>query len=144
MDTYGHKPSNDELLHDLLRLFGPEPVFAGAGVTFKTDEERMRLSGPLERVMVAVDEYHGEVANQAGLDSSPDGDAYMSMYADLEHQAWLDMCAELRVLKIDINEHDKLTHLLHHWGELLAQLRYNQGPKTSRDALTKAQERLAE
>jgi hypothetical protein len=110
MDSYEHKPSNDELLHDLMRVFGPPPTFAGATVVFKTDEERLRLSGPLERVMGAVDEYHADDARQQSLNTSPDGDAYIGMYDDQERQAWRQLCEILAKDEhgVDVSEADKL------------------------------------
>lgn len=139
MDTYGHKPSNDELLHDLMRVFGPPPTFAGAQVKFDTDELRARQSGPLERVMSAVDDYHADEANQEALNTSPDGDAYIGMYADEEHQAWRNLCSILKDdFGIDVNDNDKLCKAIEVWGALLVQLRMNQTPGQRRDAGTKA------
>jgi hypothetical protein len=139
MDSYEHKPSNDELLHDLMRVFGPPPTFAGATVVFKTDEERLRLSGPLERVMGAVDEYHADDARQQSLNTSPDGDAYIGMYDDQERQAWRQLCEILaKEHGVDVSEDDKLLKAFKIWGELLVQLRVNQTSGQRQEEATKA------
>lgn len=141
MDRYGQKPTNDQLLHDLMRVIGVEPF--GKGFKFTPPLSAApsvdpSIQGPVERITAAVEDYTFEEATQISLGTSPNGDAELSIRMEEEHDAWGKVCAELRELGVEINDQDKLTALLRLWGERVVKLRYNQGRSTMGECLDRA------
>lgn len=111
-DRYPHKPSATDLLHDLARIFQ-----SGTGFS----RTHTAPAGPIERVFGAVEEFK----------SSPDWDAEknedsVGVFMHAEHDAWREICHELKSLGIDINDHDVLAKSIAMWGEKLARVRVRQ------------------
>lgn len=111
-DRYPHKPSATDLLHDLARIFQ-----SGTGFS----RTHTAPAGPIERVFGAVEEFK----------SSPDWDAEknddsVGVFMRAEHDAWREICHELKSLGIDINDHDVLAKSIAMWGEKLARVRVRQ------------------
>lgn len=128
-DTYENKPTADQLLHDLAR------VFEIGGLTTGPDTPM----GPVERIYGAVEEYKRS-SDWRGDPPTPD---HISGLMHSEHGAWLAVCDLLRDLGIEINENDLLARTIEMWGERLVALRMEQTQEVRQRAFDERIERLA-
>lgn len=128
-DTYENKPTADQLLHDLAR------VFETAGLTAGPETP----TGPIERIYGAVEDY--KASNEwRGDGPTPD---HVDGLRHVEHGAWLAICDMLRDLDIEINENDLLARTIEMWGEHLVALRTEQTREIRQRAFDERKDRLA-
>lgn len=128
-DRYENKPTADQLLHDLAR------VFEIGGLTTGPDTPM----GPVERIYGAVEEYK----KSPDWDDTPPTSDHISGLQHTEHGAWLAVCDELKALSIDINGEPLLARLMEMWGEHLVNLRCHQTSATRKLAFDRRTENLA-
>jgi hypothetical protein len=127
-DSYDHRPSASELLHDLARI----TEAPGGGIVLGPESIPL---GPAQRVLTAVELYR-DSPEWTGDVTDNDMDLYMRE----EHDMWLNVVSMLRKLGIEINDQDMLARTLQLWGELVARLRYNQGEGTSEQVMKRRRE----
>jgi hypothetical protein len=136
-DTYDHKPTADELLHDLARV-----ATANNGALLVAAPGTPE--GPIERVVGAVDEY---MASPDWDESQPPTPDYHEMLMHAEHGRWLELCEFLREgYEIDVNEkdHNMLVKLIEMWGEDVSRLRAAQTSAIRESAFKRRHDALEE
>lgn len=137
-DTYGHKPSADQLLHDLTRLLVLDRV------EFKVPGNipRERVQGPMERIVGAVEEYHASEDFEPSLSPYHSDEFDMLSQAEkaarLEVQTLLDQIAETLVMPQDGQEYKNLMASIQLWGERLVAMRVQQTREERQEKLDEA------
>jgi hypothetical protein len=137
-DTYGSKPTADQLLHDLTRIF----VVNGATIQAPGSVPLSCLEGPMDRVYGAIEEFHRTDFNES---TSPYANDEYDMLTQQVEDADMNLMSRLAELCPDATptEIEDIRARIILWGERLAAVRVRDPQETRQKRLDDAIEALS-